>query len=82
MKKRIIILLLSICLFCSGCIEVTYSSKGRISFFPEKEPLQPMPEIVGYDYPYQLKTIQELKRIEPIEVKEEPLRLIFTKFTN
>lgn len=75
-------MLLSVCLVCSGCLEVEYTSNVKLSFLSKKESLQPIPEIVGYDYPYQLKTIQELKRIEPIKVKEEPVRLIFAKFKN
>ncbi len=82
MKKRIIISLLSVGLFCSGCIEVEYTSRGKISFSPgKKEPLQPIPEIVGYDYPQYLKHIQELKKVEPIKDKR-PIRIVFTKFTN
>ena len=81
MEKRIIILLLLTCMvFSSGCIEVEYYSRVKISFPPKQEKLTPT--IVGYDYPYRLKTIQELKRIEPIEVKEEPVRITFVKFTN
>ena len=81
MKKRIIILLLSVCLFCSGCVEVEYTSRVGISFFPKKESLQPIPEIVEYDYPYHLRKIKELKRVEPVE-DEEPVKIIFAKFNN
>ena len=86
MKRRIVISLLLVCLFCSGCIEVEYSSSAKLSLYPKRRQLKKLdkqvPEIIGYDYPHYLKTIQELKRVEPIEVKEEPVRIVFTKFTN
>ena len=80
MNKRIIILLLSVCLVCSGCIEVEYTSNVKLSLFPKKKLETLEPEIVGYDYPNHLKKIKELKRIEPVE--EKPVKIIFAKFNN